>query len=207
MRVIVNAAMSADGKIALKGGAPLRLSDEADHQRVHRLRARCDAILVGIGTVLADNPRLSARTTPPSLQQPLRVVLDSRAQTPATAHVLDGSAKTLILTADGHARRFPNADCVEAGPERVDLRLALRELQSRGVQTLLVEGGATVIGSFLRAGLVDDLYTYLAPMVVGGGAPTLVEGPGASADEHVLRLRIAAVQPLGEGVLVHYVPR
>lgn len=207
MRVIVNAAMSADGKIALRGGAPLKLSDEADHQRVHRLRAQCDAILVGIGTVLADDPRLTARTSPPTLRQPLRVVLDSRAQTPPQAQVLDGSAKTLILVAAGNARRFPNAECVEAGPGRVDLRLALRELQSRGVQTLLVEGGATVIGSFLRAGLVDDLYTYVAPVVVGGGAPTLVEGPGAVEAKDLLPLRVSSVQPLGRGVLVHYVAR
>lgn len=207
MRVIVNAAMSADGKIALRGGAPLRLSDEADLQRVHRLRAQCDAILVGIGTVLADNPRLSARTSPPTLRQPLRVVLDSQARTPEDSHVLDGSAKTLILTAKGRARAFPNAECVEAGEGRVDVRLALRELQARGVQTLLVEGGATVIASFLRAGLVNDLYTYVAPAIVGGGAPTLVEGSGASAPEHLLRLRVADVHTLGEGVVIHYVPR
>jgi riboflavin biosynthesis pyrimidine reductase len=70
-----------------------------------------------------------------------------------------------------------------------------------------VEGGATVIGSFLRAGLVNDMYTFIAPMVVGGGAPSLVEGPGATDKEHVLKLRLAEATPLGTGVLLHYVPK
>lgn len=204
MRVIVNAAMSADGKIALRGAAPLTLSDKADLARVHELRASCEAILVGIGTVLADDPQLTARVSRP-LRQPVRVVLDSQARLPPQARVLDGAARTIVFTAEGVGRRFPNAETIEAGKERVDLRLALRELQARGVQTLLVEGGATVIGSFLRHGLVDDLYTYVAPMIVGGGAPTLVEGPGATRKEHVLRMRLADVRPLGEGALLHYV--
>lgn len=207
MRVVVNAAMSADGKIALRGAAPLVLSDAADSARVHQLRASADAVLVGIGTVLADDPHLTARTTPPPARQPLRVVLDSRGQTPPNARVLDGAAKTLILTGKGNARRWPNAEAVEVSDGRVDLRLALRELQARGVQTLLVEGGATVIGAFLRAGLVDEMLTYVAPVVVGGGAPSLVEGPGATDKEHVLRLRLAEATPLGQGVLLRYLPR
>jgi 2,5-diamino-6-(ribosylamino)-4(3H)-pyrimidinone 5'-phosphate reductase len=207
MRVIINAAMTADGKIALRGAQPLAISDQADFARVHQLRSRVDAILVGIGTVLADDPHLTARTTPPPPKQPLRVVLDSRGQTPPNAQVLDAAAKTVIFTGKGNGRRWPNAETVELNEGRVDLRLALRELQARGVQTLLVEGGATIIGAFLRSGLVNEMYTYVAPLVVGGGAPSLVEGPGATDKEHVLRLKVAEVTPLGQGVLIHYVPR
>jgi len=207
MRVIVNAAMSADGKIALRGAMPLAISDAADFARVHQLRASADAILVGIGTVLADDPHLTARTTPPPPRQPLRVVLDSKGQTPLNARVLDGAAKTLIYTGKGGARRWPNAETVELNDGRVDLRLALRDLQARKVETLLVEGGATIIGAFLRSGLVNEMYTYIAPIVVGGGAPSLVEGPGATDKEHVLKLKVASVAPLGAGVLIHYVPR
>lgn len=207
MRVVVNAAMSADGKIALRGAAPLQLSDAPDMERVHKLRAASGAVAVGIGTILADDPHLTARPQGGAARQPIRVVFDSKLQIPGGARVLDPAAKTVVFCAKGNARRMPNAEVIEAGDGRVDLRLALRELQARGVQTLLVEGGATLIGAFLRAGLVNDMYTFLAPVVVGGGAPSLVEGPGATDKEHVLRLKVADVQALGSGVLVHYVPR
>lgn len=208
MRVIVNAAMSADGKIALRGATAFTISDQVDMDRVHKLRGSVDAVLVGIGTVLNDDPALTSRATGAPTKQPIRVILDSRGRIPQGARVLDGSAKTIVITAKGNGRRWPNAETIEAGePPRVDLRLALRELQARGVQTLLVEGGATVIGSFLRAGLVNDLYTYIAPLIVGGGAPSLVEGPGATDKEHVLKLKLAEATPLGSGVLLHYVPK
>lgn len=208
VRVIVNAAMSADGKIALRGALPLQLSDQADSARVHQLRAKCDAVLVGIGTVLMDDPQLTARPVGVTgIKQPTRIVLDSKGRVPPQARVLDGSAKTIVVVAKGNGRRFPNAETIEAGEGRVDLRLALRELQARGIQTLLVEGGATIIGAFLRAKLVDEMYTFIAPVVVGGGAPSLVEGPGAEQKEHVLGLKIDAINQLGSGVLIHYVPR
>lgn len=206
MRVIVNAAMSADGKIALRGAGTLALSDDSDHQRVHQLRSKVDAVCVGIGTVLNDDPQLTSRLGTPT-KQPMRVVLDSKARMPPGARILDGATRTIIFTAKGNGRKWPNAETIEAGDDRVDLRLALRELQARGVQTLLVEGGATVIGAFLRAKLVDDLYTWIAPVIVGGGAPSLVEGPGATDREHVLPLKIAEVTNVGSGVLIHYVPR
>ena len=205
MRVVVNAAMSADGKIALRGGAPLKLSDEADLRRMHEMRAGSDAILVGIGTVLADDPRLLSKH-PGATRHPLRVVLDSQGRLPPTARVLDGAAPTLVFTARGRGRAWANAETVEAGEGRVDLRAALRGLEARGVRSLMVEGGATVIASFLRERLVDDLYVYVAPLVVGGGAPSLVEGEGARRAEDVLRMRMAGATPLGEGVLLHYVP-
>ncbi len=206
MRVLLNAAMTADGKIALRGGHPLSISDPEDLRRVHGLRTSCDAILVGIGTVLADDPQLTARTTPTSARQPVRVILDSEGRLPTTARVLDGAARTVIFTAKGKGKKWANAETIEAGEERVDLRLALRELSARGVQTLLVEGGATVFGAFLSAGIVDEMTIYIAPMVVGGGAPSLVEGAGAEKVDHLLKLKLLEARPQGAGVLLRYGP-
>lgn len=205
MRVVVNAAMSADGKIALRGAVPLTLSDDADLKRVHEMRAKADAVCVGIGTVLNDDPRLTSRVQ--GAKQPMRVVLDSKGRMPPGAKVLDGTARTIVLTAKGNGRKWPNAETIEAGDDRVDLRLALRELAARGVNTLMVEGGATVIGAFLRAGLVNDVYTFIAPTVVGGGAPSLVEGPGATDAAHTLKMKLQDVSALGSGALLHWVPK
>lgn len=207
MRVTVNAAMTVDGKIALRGGAQLAISDAEDLARVHAMRTRHDAIVVGIGTVLADDPQLTARHVTGG-RNPVRVILDSKARLPPNARVLDGASKTLHVVTEGHARSIPNAETVVAGEgEQVDLRLMLRELAARGLQNVMVEGGARVIGSFLRHGLVNDLYTYVGPVVVGGGAPSLVEGPGATLKEHVLRMRLAEAGRLGDGALLHWVPR
>lgn len=207
----VNAAVSADGKIALPGGKPLRLSGPEDLARVHRLRESNDAILVGVGTVLADDPSLLAKAEHlgrPPARQPLRVVLDSRARCPPSARVLDGRARTLVIVAeDAPARSWPGGEVARAGRGRVDLRLALDALHARGVRSLLVEGGATVIGAFLRARLVDELTVYVAPVVVGGGAPSLVEGAGAADAGAVLDLDLVASERLGEGVLLSWRPR
>src|SRR6058998_1695837 len=114
-RVIINAAMSIDGKIALSDGTGVRLSNEQDLRRVHRLRASVDAILVGVGTVLADDPKLTIKSEYAKGRNPLRVVLDSNGKTPTGSHVLDGSAPTLIVTSDRSERVFPPADVLRCG--------------------------------------------------------------------------------------------
>jgi len=208
VRVIVNAAMSLDGKIALSGGGRLRLSDEVDWARVHQLRASVDAVAVGIGTVLADDPRLTARprdADAPS-PQPWRVVFDSHGRLPASARVLAPDDRALIVTTSRVTKSWPRATTLAVGAgERVDLPAALAQLAAaHGIKSLMVEGGATLIGALLAANLVDELRVYVAPLVVGGGAPTLADGPGATGPGEVLRLRLLGCAAQGEGALLSY---
>src|SRR5256886_8170008 len=166
--VVINAAMSVDGKIALSGGKPVRLSNEEDLRRVHALRAKADAVLVGIGTVLKDDPKLTVKAEYVKGRNPLRIVLDSRGRTPAGANVLDRSAPTLIVTAEASQRHFSEVEVLRIGKDEVDLESLLDRLAARGIRLLLVEGGSTVIGSFLRRGLADELKVFVGSEGLGG---------------------------------------
>ena len=204
-RVIVNAAMSVDGKIALRDGQRARLSNEDDVQRVHRLRGRVDAILIGVGTVLKDDPKLTVKADLATDRNPLRIVLDSDGRTPERARVLDGQAPTLIVTSEASERTFAHAEVLRCGKEEVDLGALLDRLGGRGIRTLLVEGGSTVIWSFLRAGLVDELKVFVGSLVLGGrSAPTLAGGEGAASFAESIRLALEGSQRLGDGVLLEY---
>lgn len=203
--VVVNVAMSADGKIALPTRRQTRISDEEDVARVHRLRAAVDAVLVGVGTVLADDPKLTVNPDYAPGPSPLRVVLDSDGNIPSGAQVLNGTAPTLIATNEACRKEFSGAEVVRCGPDEVDLPTLMDHLAERGVRTLLVEGGATVIWSFLRAGLVAELKMFVASMVIGGeGSPTPAGGSGARTMEDVIPLALERVTRLGSGVLLEY---
>lgn len=204
-RVVINAAMSLDGKIALADGRGVRISNEDDVRRVQGLRSQVDAILVGVGTVLKDDPKLTVKPEYAKGRKPLRVVLDSDGKTPAKANVLDGSAPTLVATAEGCERTFPEADVFRGGKDEVDLRALLDHLAARGVRSLLVEGGSTVIWNFLRHRLVDEVKVFVASAVLGGqSAPTLAGGEGVRSLEEAARLRLDRVERLGDGVLLEY---
>jgi 2,5-diamino-6-(ribosylamino)-4(3H)-pyrimidinone 5'-phosphate reductase len=203
--VIINAAMSVDGKIALADGRGVRISNEEDLRRVHQLRAACDAILVGIGTILSDDPRLTVRSQYARGRNPLRVVVDSDGKTPRRAHVLDGAAATLIVTTADCDKVFPHAEVFRCGRDEVDLHALLEHLGSRGVKTLLVEGGSAVIWSFLRHRLADELKVFVGNLILGGQTtPTLAGGEGAKSREDAVRLRIQRTSALGDGVLMEY---
>ncbi len=204
-KIIINAAMSADGKIALVGGKRIKISDEADFHRVHEMRASVDGILVGINTILKDDPKLTVKEKyVPNAKNPVRVVLDSKLRIPSDARVLNGMAKTIIATTEKAEEREINAEIIRCGDEEVDLNCLMEELWKRGIKSVMVEGGGTVIHSFLKAGLVDEMYVFIGPLIIGGDAPTLVEGPGARSDEEVIRLKIKSCEKLGYGILIHY---
>ncbi len=173
--LVVKYAQTLDGRIATAAGDSKWITGEAERSVSHALRAACDAVMVGVGTVLRDDPQLTVRLVPGA--SPLRVVLDSTLRTPSTALVLDGDPVTILLTTDraaeGDRERLrvlgAGIRVVPAGPAGVDLPAALRVLRELGVRSLLVEGGARVITSLLGAGLVDRLVVGTAPKILGAG--------------------------------------
>ena len=206
MRVIINCAMSADGKIALPSRVQTKISNEEDMERVHLLRNECDAVLVGINTILSDNPKLTVKEKyVKNPKNPLRVVVDSKCRMPENANALNGRAETLVVVAEGFSRRIKNAGVVECGKGKVDLKKLLKILEKKGVKKLLVEGGSTVIWSFLNEKLADELMVFVGPIVIGGeGTPTLAGAEGAKCFEEIIPLKLIVVKRIGDGVLLHY---
>jgi len=211
--VIINGAMSADGKSALPSGKQLRISCEEDLARMYQLRHECDAVLVGIGTILSDDPKLTVKETyVKHPRQPLRVVLDSKGRTPSHALVLNTAARTLLLTAPGYEKKYPGGHievlpCKTDEKKLLDLKQILEILSNKGIKKVLVEGGGTVIWNFLQQQLVDDIFFYIGPCVVGGKkTPTIVMGEGIRKEDEVIPLKLTEIKPLGPGILLHYVP-
>jgi diaminohydroxyphosphoribosylaminopyrimidine deaminase/5-amino-6-(5-phosphoribosylamino)uracil reductase len=195
-------AMSLDGKIATRTGESRWISGEEARLHGHRLRHIHDAILVGVGTVIADDPELTARIEGEDSRQPLRVVLDSRLQTRMSAKLV-GPGTLIVTTRSG---RVGTAEVLvlPAGPDgRVPLEPLLDELGKRGVLSVLVEGGAEVHGSFFAAGLVDKVYAYVAPRLIGGReAPGAIGGSGVDRLVEAVNLRELDAIRLGADMLI-----
>lgn len=201
--VTVNCAMTADGKIAGRSRRQMRISSREDMERVKSLRSSSDAILVGVGTVLADDPHLTVKGLTYD-ENPLRVVLDSSGRIPEGAQVLDERAATLIVTTEDCQRTWPRGEVFRAGRGKVDLVRTLEHLYSRGIRKLMVEGGGETIFSFFREGLVDRYCVYVGSIVIGGrGSPTPADGEGFPQDR-VVRLRLATADRMGDGILLSY---
>lgn len=206
MKILLNCAMSVDGKIALPTRKETKISNREDLERVHRMRNWVDAILVGIGTILADDPKLTVgEKYAKVVKQPLRIVLDSHGRTPPTARVLNDQAKTLIVTNESCRKTFSGADVARFGKDRVDLKALLGHLEKSGIRTLLVEGGETVMWSFFRERLADEMSVFVGSVIIGGKAsPTLAGGEGFGSLEDAAHLRFVSCERLGDGVLLRY---
>ena len=210
--VVAKFAMSLDGRIAARSGDSRWISNETSRREAHRLRAEADAVMVGIGTALADDPLLTVRDAPlPARGQPLRVVVDSTGRLPASAAMLTAEGTTLVAVASSEAARTIEAigaeTIVAPGADgRVDFPQLLAGLGARDVTSLLVEGGAALHGALFESGLVDKVVAFVAPVVIGGdGVPGPVGGAGAERMADALRLRDVTYTELdGDMMVVGY---
>ncbi len=214
--VFINIASSVDGKISDEKRRQLKISCEEDLRRVDRLRAESDAIMVGIGTVLADDPKLTVKSRELRMKRiengkpenPVRVIVDSRCRIPPNAKVLNEEAKTIVAVsklADSKkvdALRRRGVDVVVFGESKVDLRALMEYLYDIGIRRVMVEGGGTLNYGLLREGVVDEIYVYYGNMIIGGlKSPTVVDG---KSFDPPLRLELISVERVGEGVLTKW---
>ena len=216
--VIMKAAMTLDGKIATANGQSKWISGEEARRQVHRLRSQVDAVMVGIGTVLQDDPQLTARLVDRHARQPLRVILDSRLRIPLRARVLSQARQAGVLIATTrHAPPSRIAALKQRGAEvlilpaehgNVSLKACLTTLGRQGITSLLLEGGSEVNASALRSGLLDRLQLYVAPALLGGqDAKGLIGGASPASISASWPLNDLQVQQVGKDLLIVATPQ
>lgn len=196
--------MSLDGKIASQSGKQIRISCDEDIKRMYELRNRADAVLVGINTVLSDNPKLTVKSkyvNNPS--QPIRIVLDTKCKTPKDSLVVNNATKTYLIVGKKCEKKYKeNVEIIETKTKNgiIDLHDFLNKIHKKGIRTLMVEGGSTVITNFLKEKLADDMYIYVGSMLIGGkNSPSLLK-----EDISKINLNLVETKKIGMGVLLHY---
>jgi len=204
VRVTLKLATSLDGRIATASGESKWITGEAARLEGHRLRAAHDAILVGVETVLADDPELTARLPGRPVDQPLRVVLDSRLRTPATAKVARGGDSLILTVAEPGPVGDAVVERVEAEADRPSVAAVLAALKRRGVTSVLIEGGGQVAASFIHAGLVDRLEWFRAPILLGGEGRPCVASLAMARLSDAPKYRRLAVEPCGDDLWERY---
>ena len=206
-------AMSLDGKIATHTGDSQWITGDKARWHVHKMRARTDAILAGIGTALADDPRLTARDERgnPLNRQPLRVIVDSQGRLPMTARLLSEPGRTLVAVGSDIAgsRLDEHGEGVEVRPfplrdGHIDLERLIEFLaKERDVTSIMVEGGGTLLGSLFDLGLIDKVFAFVAPTVIGGSnALSPVGGAGVEMMADALQLERVRWKRLGRDMLI-----
>jgi len=216
--VFINSAMSADGKLSTKERKQVKISGKLDFERVDELRARADAIMVGIGTVLSDDPSLTvksperraARKAGGKSENPARIIVDSSARIPLDADIFKKGEGVRIIAVSNPApaekikKLEEKAVIIKTGTEKVDLHKLLEKLKGMGINTLMVEGGATLNWGMLSAGLVDEIYTFVGNLIIGGAtSPPFTDGEGFSEAE-ILRLELISAEKIEDGALLKW---
>ncbi|MFW5874971.1 MAG: bifunctional diaminohydroxyphosphoribosylaminopyrimidine deaminase/5-amino-6-(5-phosphoribosylamino)uracil reductase RibD, partial [bacterium] len=210
--VILKTAATLDGKTASLTGDSKWVTGPASRRHVHLLRHRTDAILVGINTVRADNPSLTARIDGQATRDPVRIILDTRLSIPEDARVLtqDSSAQTVIAAGEQadpeKARRLEKAGAkvlrLPHGKSGVDLKALMEELGRINITSLLVEGGSRVSGAFFAAGLVDRICFFFAPRILGGDGIPICSGPGPQLMASCSGVRDIRIQRFDDDIMV-----
>lgn len=210
--VLWKAAMTLDGKIAAKTGDSQWVTGETARKEVHRLRSRTDAIMVGIGTILADDPQLTVRGIK-GAKNPLRIIVDSSARTPANARALSSDASTIIATLRNIPEKKMDALFTSGArilgirdiDGRIDLTYLMNELGKMGINNVLLEGGGELAASMLSAGLIDRGLIFIAPKIIGGrDAKTPVEGEGIEAMSQALSTKKPKVRCFGDDIALEF---
>ncbi len=211
--VILKVAASLDGKIATRTGESRWITGESARRRVHQLRNEVDAVLVGIGTVLRDDPLLTTRLGIAEQRDPIRVIVDNLARLPLRAKVVNraSTAATLLAVSqmaprtklEALEREGIQVIVVESSPRRVSLERLMEALGKRGILSVMIEGGAEINASALREGIVDKVLVFLAPILIGGkSTSTAVGGDGIESLSQALRLREVRIDRFEDDLLV-----
>ena len=213
--VILKAAISLDGRIATRTGDSKWISNERSRRLVHQIRNQVDGVVVGIGTVVKDNPLLTVRLPRRKIRDPLRIVLDPGLRISPKARILEGPAKTLIISGtrpQDHKKKKLEMKGVEilSLPDRdgqISIKELLIHLGRRGISSLLVEGGAEVYSSFLKEHQVDKLIVFIAPCFIGGRkAIGMIGGAGITQMSEAVRFKEMKVKPWSGDILVEAYP-
>jgi 2,5-diamino-6-(ribosylamino)-4(3H)-pyrimidinone 5'-phosphate reductase len=217
--VVVNVAMSADGKLSTRERRQVKISGTRDFTRVDQLKTGCDAVMVGIGTVLADDPSLTvkadecrqSRKNQGKDEHPVRIVVDSSARIPLEASILHKGEGKRIIAVSGRADTKKVtalqkiASVIVTGENEVDLPALLDKLADLGIKRILVEGGGTLIAGLVAVGLVDEIYSYIGNIIIGGkDAPTLADGAGFVHEADFCQLTLLEASRMENGVLLHW---
>jgi len=213
--IFINVAASADGKISNEKKEQVKISSQEDFERVDRLRASCDAIMVGIGTVLSDNPALTVKDEKLRKERvkrglpanPVRIVVDSRCRIPVDAEILNDEAKTIVAVSElADSERVSEigrrAEVIVTGEKKVNLRNLAEKLYEIGIRKLMVEGGGTLNSGLLHEGIVDEIYVYYGDILIGGkDSPTPIDGTSFNPP---LKLKLVEMEMLGSGLLARW---
>jgi len=201
--------MALDGKIATKSGDS-RISSDRDLKLLHRMRAESDAVMVGVGTQLKDNPLLTVRRV--KGRSPIRIIIDSRVRTPANSRIFSTRDGRIIVAVSNRAPTTRvnkleqvGAEIIQCGTQRVNLKKLLAKLHANGVNRVLLEGGGRLNWSMLSGGLVDEVMVTVAPIIIGGErAVTLVEGMGTRKIDGAIKLSLKNTERNGSELVLHY---